>query len=110
MQRRARQMRGGGLQVVEAVVERQKDVAVNGDDDRLILGREGSGVQLSRPGSPIGHFGPRPPLGDRLRVHTVAAGQSPQALLTMLDRATNRLIPTPSGHDSRGGFPDAAAV
>jgi hypothetical protein len=38
MQRRARQVRDGGLQGAEAIVERQQGVTAEGDDDRLILG------------------------------------------------------------------------
>lgn len=44
-----------------------------------------------RAGPAIGHVAARPPLGDRLRVDAVPAGQGPQALLAMLDRPTDRL-------------------
>jgi hypothetical protein len=37
MQRRARQVRNGRLQSVEAVVERQQGMPSEGDDDRLFL-------------------------------------------------------------------------
>ncbi len=38
MESRARQVRDGGLQGVEAVIQRQQGVATEGDDDRLLLG------------------------------------------------------------------------
>jgi len=91
MQSRARQMGDGGLQDVEAVVQPQQGVAAEGDDDRLLLCRERGGARLGGPSAPIGNMSSRPPFGDGLRVHAVAAGQGPQALLTMLDRATDRL-------------------
>src|SRR4051812_20503959 len=61
------------------------------DDARLLLGREHRGPHLFRPGGPVGHRVTLPPLGYRLRVDAVALGQGPQALLTLLDRSTDRL-------------------
>ena len=91
MQGRARQVRDGGLQGVETVVQRQQGVAAEGDDDRLLLGRERGRAWLDRPGAPIGDISSCPPLGDGLGVHPVAPRQVPQVRLTMLDRATDRL-------------------
>ena len=87
----------GRLQGAEAVVERQQGVPPEGDDDGFLLGRERGGVRVPRPGRQVGDRSPLAPFGDRLRVHAMATGQSPQALLTMLDRATDRLC--------RGGAP-----
>ena len=84
-------MRDGRLEGVEAVVERQQGVPPEGDDDGFLLGRERGGVRLSRAGWQVGDRGPLAPFGDRLGVHPVAARQVPQARLTMLDRATDRL-------------------
>ena len=86
-----RQVRDGGLQGIEAVVERQQGVTAEGDDDRLLLCRERGGARLGGPGAPIGDISSRAPFGDGLGVHPVAPRQVPQALLTMLDRATDRL-------------------
>ena len=38
MQRRARQVRDGRLEGIEAVIQRQKGVMAEGNDDRLLLG------------------------------------------------------------------------
>ena len=66
-------------------------MAAEGDDDRLLLGREHGGHRLLWTGRKIGDRGPLAPFGDGLRVDAVASGEGPQALLTTLDRATDRL-------------------
>src|SRR5271163_2458807 len=88
---RARQMRDGGLQSVQAVVERQQSMPSEGDDDRLFLCGQDSRSGFLRSCRQIGNGGPRFPLGNRLRVDAVALREPPQALLTMLYRSTDRL-------------------
>src|SRR5215217_5356887 len=83
-------MREGGLEGIEAVVQRQERVAPKGNDDRLFLEREHRRLGLLGSGGPVGNRATLLPLGDGLRVDPVAPGQHPQALLTMLDRATDR--------------------
>src|SRR3954468_13069999 len=84
-------MRNGGLERVEAIIERQERVAPKGDDDGLLLAREHRGARLLGTGALVLDRGALLPLGHRLRVDAVALGQHPQALLTMLDRSTDRL-------------------
>jgi len=66
-------------------------VSAEGDDDRLLLGGEDGRHRLFGPGRQVGHRGPAAPLRDGLLVDTMTPGEGPQALLTMLDRATDRL-------------------
>ena len=66
MQRRARQMRDGRLQGVEAIVERQQGMPSESDDDGLFLDRQDRRSGLLRPGRQIGDRRPLLPLGDRL--------------------------------------------
>jgi hypothetical protein len=40
MQQRARQVRDGGLQGIEAVIQRQERVPAEGNDDRFLIGGE----------------------------------------------------------------------
>ena len=91
MQGRARQVRDGRLQGVEAVVERQQGMPSEGDDDGLFLDGQDRRSGLLRSRRQIGDGSPRFPLGDRLRIDPVALRQRPQALLTMLYRSTDRL-------------------
>src|SRR5450432_3281892 len=91
MQRRARQVRDGGLQSVKAVVERQQGMPPEGHDDGLFLNRQDRRTGRLRPSRQIGNGGPRLPFGDGLRVDAVAFRQRPQALLTMLYRSTDCL-------------------
>ena len=91
VQRRAGQVRQARLQGIQAVVERQQRVAAIGDDDRFDRRRR-RGWCLG-PRWPVGDGGPYLSLGDRLWVDAVASGQSPQALLTMLYRSTDRRCP-----------------
>src|SRR4029077_8793184 len=91
MQRRAGQMRQRCLQGIEAVVERQERMPAKGDDDRFVLDRQHRGLRFSRSSRQIGDRPALAPLGHGLLVDPVVLGQSPQALLTMLYRSTNRL-------------------
>jgi hypothetical protein len=91
VQRRAGEVRDGRLQGVEAVIQRQQGVTPEGDDDGLLLGRERRGLRLPRASRQVGDRTPLAPLGDGLGVDAVASRQVPQARLTMLDRATDRL-------------------
>lgn len=93
VQRRTRELRQGRLEGLEAVVERQQGMPPECDNDGILLGREGGGVWLTRAGWQVGHRSPLAPFGVRLGVHPprVAARLFPQARLTMLDRATDRL-------------------
>src|SRR5215212_5944304 len=83
-------MREGGLEGIEAVVQRQERVAPKGNDDRLFLEREHRRLGLLGSGGPVGNRATLLPLSDGLRVDAVAPGQHPQALLTLLDRSTDR--------------------
>ena len=81
MKRRARQMRDGRLQGVEAVVERQQGVPSERHDHGFFLNRQDRRPRRPRPRWQIGNGGSRPPLCDGLRVDAVALRQRPQALL-----------------------------
>src|SRR3954466_10861587 len=89
MQARAGQVRDRGLEGIEAIIERQQRVPPKGNHEGLFLAREHRGARLLRAGAFVLDRGALLPLGDRLRVDPVALGQHPQALLTMLDRATH---------------------
>src|SRR4029077_9608157 len=91
MQRRAGQMRQRCLQGIEAVVERQERMPAKGDDDRFGLDRQHRGLRFSRASRQSGDRTALAPLGHGLLVDPVMLGQSPQALLTMLYRSTDRL-------------------
>src|SRR3954447_16027103 len=80
---------GGHLEGIEAIIERQQRVPPKGNHEGLFLAREHRGARLLRAGAFVLDRGALLPLGDRLRVDPVALGQHPQALLTMLDRATH---------------------
>src|ERR1700682_3287577 len=91
MQRRAGQMRQRCLQGIEAVVERQESMSAKGDDDSFVLDRQHRGLRFSRSRRQIGDRLALAPLVHGLLVDPVVLGQSPQALLTMLYRSTDRL-------------------
>ena len=95
-------MRDRRLQGVQAVIERKQCVTPEGDDDRLLLGRQNCRARFLRPRRQIGHRGPLLPLRHRLLVDAVALRQGPQALLTML----YRLTPVCAGKQSPGLFSD----
>src|SRR5215212_7274837 len=84
-------MRDRRLDGVEAVVERQQRVPAEGDDDRLLLGREHGRAGLPRPHTRIGGGLSPAPLLHGGWADAVALGGSPYALLTSLDCATDRL-------------------
>jgi hypothetical protein len=86
----AGQVRNGGLEGVEAVVEGQQRVMAEGHDDGLILDRQDCRSAVLRVSTAVEDGGSLPPLGHRLRVDPVASGEPPQALLTMLYRSTDR--------------------
>src|SRR3954454_22743264 len=82
-------MRDRGLEGIEAVVQRQQRVPPKRNNDGLLLDREHGRARLLGTGALVLDRGALLPLGHRLRVDPVALGQAPQALLTMLDRATH---------------------
>src|SRR5918997_6745895 len=90
VQGRACQVWDGGLERVEAVVERQKRVTPESDNDGLLLDRQHRRSGLTRASWQIGVGGALPPFRDRLLVDAIALGERPQALLTMLYRSTDR--------------------
>src|SRR5919107_5713206 len=90
VQGRACQVWDGGLKRVEAVVERQKRVAPESDNDGLLLDRQHRRSGLARAGWQIGIGCALPPLRDRFLVDAIALGERSQTLLTMLYRSTNR--------------------
>jgi len=91
MQGRARQVWDGGLQRVEAVIERQQRMAAEGDDHRLLLDGEHSRVNGLRPHARIADARPLAPLLDGRRADPVTPGERPYALFTPLYRSTDRL-------------------
>jgi hypothetical protein len=91
MQRRSRQLREGGLEGVEAIVERQERVPPECDDNGLILDRQNRRSRLFRPGRYVDDRVALLPFGDGLLVDAVALGQRPKARLTMLYRSTDCL-------------------
>ena len=74
---RARQMRDGRLQSVQAVVKRQQSMPSEGNDDGLFLGGQDCRSGLLGSCRQVGNGGPRFPLGDRLRVDAVALRKRP---------------------------------
>src|SRR5215212_12202789 len=82
-------MRDGGLERIEAGVQRQERVPPKGNNDRLLFAREYRRARLLGTGALVLDRGALLPLGHGLRVDPVAPGQHPQALLTMLDRSTH---------------------
>jgi hypothetical protein len=91
MQRGAGQMRDRCLQSVEAIIEGQQSMPAEGNNDRLLFHRQDCGAAMRRPGTQISHRAALPPLRHGLRVDSMPPSQSPQALLTMLYRSTDRL-------------------
>src|SRR5437763_9454649 len=91
MKRRARQTRDRGLKCIETVIEREKGVLAEGDDDRLLLQAENRRSRRLGTHRRILHVGALAPLLNRLGVDAVPSGQSPQALLTILYCSTDRL-------------------
>src|SRR5918997_5665645 len=82
-------MRDGGLQRVEAVIQRQQGVAPERDDDRFFFDGQHRRARVLGAGALVLDRGALLPLGDGLRVDAVAPGQGSQALLTMLYRSTH---------------------
>ena len=60
-----------------------------GHSNRFLVGSESGGAR-SRPHPSILDGSPVPPFGDGLRIDVIPGGKNPQALLTILDRATHR--------------------
>jgi hypothetical protein len=85
-------MRQRCLQGIKAVVERQERMPAKDDDDRFVLDRQHRGLRFSRSSRQIGDRPALVPLGHGLLVDPVLLGQSPQALLTMLYRSTDRRV------------------
>lgn len=91
MECRASQMRQGGLQGIETIIERQQRMAPEGDDDRFLLDRQHRGLRLFRASRKISYRVALSPLGNSLGVDPVVLGEGSQARLTMLYRSTDRL-------------------
>lgn len=89
MQRRAGELRQGGLERVETIVEWKKGVPAKGDHHGLLLGGEGGRAPLFGAHRGILDRGAPAPLVDRLRIEVVASRERSQARLTMLDRPTH---------------------
>src|SRR5215217_263911 len=90
MQTGARQVRDRGLERIEAVIQRQERVPPKGNNDGLLLGREHGRARLLGTSALVLDRRALLPLGDGFRVYPVASGESSQALVTMVDRATDR--------------------
>ena len=86
----AGELRDSGLQGVETVVQGQERVLAEGHANSLFLDAQRRGASLFRPHGRIMCKRSLAPLLNRLRVQVVTPGQRQQALLTMLDRPTNR--------------------
>src|SRR3954447_11527703 len=84
-------MRDCRLECVQAVIERQKRMPAEANDDRLFLDRQHrrSRFLWSRPS--VHDRAARLPLAHRLLIDAVTSGERSQALFTMLYRSTNRL-------------------
>ena len=89
MQAGARQPRDRGLQGVKAVVEGQRRMFAERDDDGFILGRQHRRPGIRRTCLAVSRRGPLFPLRNRLWVDSIAPGERPQALFTMLYRSTD---------------------
>jgi len=84
------ELRDGGLECIEAVVEREQGMLAEGYGNGLLLAGECGGNPLLRPHGSIFHKGALPPFLDRLGVDPVTLRELQEALLTMLDRPTHR--------------------
>src|SRR5213080_4725273 len=84
-------MRDCRLECVQAVIERQKRMPAEANDDRLFLDRQHrrSWFLWSRPS--VHDRAARLPLAHRLLIDAVTSGERSQALFTMLYRSTDRL-------------------
>src|SRR4051812_31551966 len=84
-------MRNCRLGGVQAVIERQKRMPAEANDDRLFLDRQHrrSRFLWSRPS--VHDRAARLPLAHRLLIDAVTSGERSQALFTMLYRSTDRL-------------------
>jgi hypothetical protein len=91
MQRRTRKVWNGWLERVKTIVERQKRVLPEGDDDGLFLNRKHRRLRLFRAGRKIGDRCPLLPFRNRLLVDAVAFRKRSQALFTILYCSTDCL-------------------
>src|SRR5213596_2984935 len=84
-------MRDCRLECVQAVIERQKRMPAEANDDRLFLDRQHRRSRFfwSRPS--VHDRAARLPLAHRLLIDAVTSGERSQALFTMLYRSTDRL-------------------
>ena len=67
-------MRDGGLQRIEAIIERQQRVLAESHGDGLVLDGQDRRARVLRPHGRIVDEGPLLPLGDRLRINAVTLG------------------------------------
>ena len=86
----AGELRDSGLQGVETVILGQQRVLAKSHANRLFLDAQRCGTSLLGTHGRVMGKGSLAPLLHRLRVQVVTPGQRQQALLTMLDRPTNR--------------------
>ncbi len=91
VQRRAGEVWDRRLEGVETVIEWQKRVPAEGDDNRLLIGGEHGGASLFRPHTLVGCSLTLLPFLDRGGADAVALGQRSYALLAPLYRATDCL-------------------
>ena len=82
VQRGAGQVRKGGLQGIQAVIERQPGMPTESNDDSLVLDGKHGGLGVLWPGWQVCDGATPLPLGDGLLVDAVARSQGYQALLT----------------------------
>src|SRR5208283_2439496 len=84
-------MRDRRLERIQAIVQRQKRMPAESDDDGFFLDRQNCRPRLLRPCALIANGRALSPFGDGLLIDAVSLGEGPQALLTMLYRSTHRL-------------------
>ena len=84
-------MGDGGLQSIEAIVERQQRMLPESDDDRLFLDGEHGGPGFLGACREIGDGPTLLPLCDSLLVDPIALSEASQALLTILYCSTDCL-------------------
>jgi hypothetical protein len=88
VQGRTGQPRNGGLESIEAVVQRQQRLLAEGDSHRFLFLSENGGARLG-PHPCIVDGASLPPLSHSLRVDSVLPSQTVQSRLTILYRSTH---------------------
>ncbi len=72
------------LERVETIIEWQKRMLPEGNNDGFFLNRQNCGFGISWPSRQVHNRATLSPFGHRLRIYAIALGQPYQALLTIL--------------------------